>query len=235
MLSGAQPDSTGSDILGYALLFVMYLISYTVGIFFNTALVGSALHYMDGETPTVSTGISLARSKFGLIIGYALISATVGVILSMIRDRGGIVASIASSLFGMAWNLATFLVVPILAINDVSPIDAIKQSASLFKKTWGEQVVGNFGIGAVIGLLMFAIIVVGMVIMGALIATESALLIGLGVLLFVSAILVVAAISSAMDGIYRAALYRYAETGQLPDDFDIEMIQNAFKPKKKKN
>lgn len=234
MLSG-QSDGTGSDIIGYILLFVMYLVSYSIGIFFNTALVGSALEYMDGGTPTVSSGIALARSKIGLIVGYALISATVGVILNMIRDRGGIVASIASSLIGMAWNLATFLVVPILAVNDISPVDAVKQSASLFKRTWGEQVTGNFSIGAIVGLGIFAIILVGSLLIGLLAATESGLLIMVGILAVVGAVLVLATISSAMDGIYRAALYRYAETGELPSDFDIQMIQNAFKPKKKKN
>ncbi|MCB9458781.1 MAG: hypothetical protein H6670_03950 [Anaerolineaceae bacterium] len=236
MVTGAATsDNSGGEVLGFILMFFMYLVSYSVGIFFNTALIGSALHYMDGETPTVSSGLALARSKMGTIIGYALISATVGVILNAIRERSGILGNIISGLIGMAWNLATFLVVPILALNDISPIDAIKQSASLFKKTWGEQVVGNFSIGAVIGLLALAVLIGGGLIMALLAATKSGLLIVIGIVIFVLAFIIVVVIGSAMDGIYKAALYRYAETGQLPSDFDIDMIQNAFRPKKKKN
>lgn len=236
MITGAATsDGSGSEIFGYILMFLMYLVSYTVGIFFNTALIGSALHYMDGDVPTVSSGLALARSKMGTILGYALISATVGVILNAIRERGNIIASIVSSLIGMAWNLATFLVVPILAVNDISPIDAIKSSASLFKKTWGEQVVGNFGIGAVIGLLSVGVIIASGLLMAVLAATESAPLIFIGMAIMALSIITVIVIGSAMDGVYKAALYRYAETGELPSDFDIDMIQNAFRPKKKKN
>ena len=36
-------------------------------------------------------------------------------------------------------------------------MEAIKRSANLLKKTWGEQIVGNFGVGIVFGLLSFLV------------------------------------------------------------------------------
>lgn len=133
--------------LGYALGFAYYLVLYTVMFFFNSALVGAALIRLDGGDPTVSDGLAIASKRMGAIVGYAAVAATVGVVLRAISERSGIVGRIVVGLVGMAWTLATYLAVPVLVTRDVGPIDAVKESAALFKKTWGEQVAGNFGMG----------------------------------------------------------------------------------------
>src|SRR5204863_3398010 len=99
-------------------------------------------------------------SHIGSILGYALISATVGMILRWIAEKG-IIGQIVASIIGFAWNVSTYLVVPILVIENVNPVDAVKRSIELLKKTWGEQLVGNLSIGAAFGLLWLALIFVG--------------------------------------------------------------------------
>lgn len=234
MLTGANPDSVGGEIIGFVLLFLMYLVSYSVAIFFNTALVGSVLRYMDGEVVSVGSGLRLARSHMSAILGYAVISATVGVILQAVRERAGLVGQILSGLGGMAWNLATFLVVPVLVAREVGPVEAIKSSARLFRETWGEQVAGSFGIGAVFGLIFFVGMFAGIALVVAMASLESVALVILAVLVVVAFFVAIGIIASALDSIYRAALYRYAETGSVPQEFEIEMITGAFKPKRKR-
>jgi len=231
--TGARGDS--ADILGYAVLFLFYLVSYTISIFFNVALVGAAMIRLDGGSPTLGDGLRLARSKFGIILQYAVISATVGIIFRFIEERLGFLGSIIAWLGGLAWNVATYLVVPVLAAKDVSPIDAIKESASLLKKTWGEQIIADGGMGFVFFLMSMFVIFVGTfltIAIGA--AVDSPALVILFILATFIALIGLAVTAGALSGIYQAALYRYAETGVVPDNFDIEMIKGAFKDKKKK-
>jgi hypothetical protein len=144
-----------AQILGLFVGFLFYIVQYFVIIFANSALVGAAMIRLRGGDPTVGDGFRIATQHIGVILGYALVSATVGMILRWLSERGKFLGKIASSIAGMAWNLATYLVVPVLVIEDVGPLEAVKRSANLLKKTWGEQIVGNFSIGVIFGLLIF--------------------------------------------------------------------------------
>ena len=225
----AEDGSAG--FLPLVLGFLFYVVQYAVIFFFNAALVGAALIRLDGGDPTVSDGLAIASKRIGSIVGYAVIAATVGMILRMISERGGIFAKIAVSLVGMAWTLTTYLTVPVLVTKDIGPVDAIKESAMVFRRTWGEQVVGNFGMSWAIFLMVLAWTVVsgGMIYVSAtLMGTASAILpaVGIAVLGYIFLML----LGSALSGIYTAALYRYAMTGDA-GDFDTQIIGNAFRPK----
>jgi hypothetical protein len=215
--------------LAMSVMFLFYVVQYTVIFFFNSALVGAALIRLDGGDPTVSDGLAIASKRLGSILGYAVIAATVGMILKMISERGGIFAKIASAFAGMAWTLATYLAVPVLVTKDIGPIDAIKESAAIFKRTWGEQVTGNFGLTWAIFLVMLAwtgvSFAVGYI---ALMIIPAAILpvIGISVLGY----LFLGLVGSALSGIYTAALYRYAMTGDT-GYFDPQIMGNAFRPK----
>ncbi len=220
-------------IPGLILMFLFYVVTYFVTFFCNTALVGAAMIRLRGGDPTVSDGFRIASSRMGNILGYAVISATVGMILRAISERGGIIGAIVSSMLGFGWTVATFLVVPILAIEEVSPIDAVKRSVDLLKKTWGENLAANFGIGAVFGWMAAGVIfLVFMPLMGLGIATESGGLMVFAVVVLFIALVAIGLISSALTGIYQAALYRYATDGEIGGAFDAAVIQQAFKPKR---
>lgn len=217
--------------LGAVVGFLFYLCQYFVIFFFNTALVGAAMIRLEGGDPTVADGLRIARSKIGVILGYAAIAATVGLILKAIEERAGAIGRIVIGLVGMAWTLATFLVVPVLVARDVGPLDAVKESVELLKRTWGENVAGNVGIGLAFGLLT-ALVVVAVValVIGAAFVGGAKLAITVGVL-GALAIAFVAVLQAALSGIYSAALYRYAVDGQAPAGFGTGQLENAFRPK----
>lgn len=228
-------DSLFSDnfqILGFLVIFLFYIVQYTVIFFANTALVGAAVIRLRGGNPTVGQGFQIAFSRLLNIIGYALIAATVGMILRAVSERSRGLGRFAISLIGFAWNVATFLVVPVLAVEGVGPIEAIKRSVYLLRKTWGEQIAGNIGIGTVFGLISFGIIMLGMILAGlAFIALDSAALaIGIFVLMVIALILI-GLINSTLSGIYAAAVYQYAETGHTGGFFDDSMVQRTFTSK----
>lgn len=230
--SGSETPG-GMSPMAYLLLFGFYLTQYFVIIFFQTALTAVALMHLRGEPTRVGAGFALARAKLPQVLGYALIAATVGVLLRMVQERLGVIGQMVIGFIGLAWTVATFLVVPVLVNKDVGPIDAIRQSVDLLKRSWGENLIGQGGIGIVFGLLMgLAVIVGGLLIAGA-VALQSPAAIALAVVLLMLGLVLLGLIQSALQGVYAAALYRYAEAGEVSAGFDQALLQQAFAPKRK--
>ena len=215
----------------YLWSFLFYFVQYIVIFFFNTALVGATMIRLDGGDPTVSDGLRIARSKLIPIIGYAAIAATVGMVLRAIQERSGFIGRIVIGLIGVAWTLATSMVVPVLVSKDVGPMEAIKESAQLLKRTWGENLIGNGGVGLAFGFITLAVMLVGMALT-MISATNGvvplAILFGC---MTVVAVIGVSLIHAALSGIYSAALYRYATEGQAPAGFDGSAMREAFRIK----
>jgi hypothetical protein len=218
-LGGVEALFGQTRVLGFALAFLLYLVQYFIAFYFNAALVGAALIHLDGGRPTVQDGLQIASDHVKPILGYAAISATVGLLLSSAGRRGQRGGQVVSGMLGTAWNLATFLAVPVLVTRDMGPIDALKESARLLKGTWGEQLSGMLGMGIAFGAMGFALAAasVGLVVVAA----------GLGpfglvpVLLFLFVFWVLFALATtALQGIYRAAVYRYALTGEAGQGFE---------------
>ena len=220
-----------SQLLSYLVGFVFYLVQYFVIIFANSALIGAAMIRLRGGDPTVGDGFRIAMKHLGSILGYALISATVGTILRLISDKPDALGEIISSIFGLAWSLASYLVVPVLVLEDVGPIEAVKRSASLLKKTWGEQVVGNFGLGVIFAPLVFLVIIAGGLVMFVAIASESVAFIAAVAVMLVLALVFLGLLNSTLKGIYVAAVYQYAAEGEASGFFSEEMVREAFRPK----
>jgi hypothetical protein len=223
-------EGESASYAAYAFGFLFYLVQYFVIFFFNAALVGAALIRLDGGDPTVSDGLAIASKRMGSILGYAAIAATVGMVLRFIAERAGFLGRIVTGLIGLAWTLTTYLTVPILVTKDIGPVDAVKESVAIFKRTWGEQVVGNFGMSLAVTLMAISWTCVGFVMM---FLTSSMGVYGVvpAIAIWVLGYVFLALFASALNGIYTAALYRYAITGDA-GYFDADILGNAFRPKK---
>ncbi len=224
-------DGGGVSLLAYVLAFLFYLVQYFVIFFFNSALVGAAMIRLDGGDPTVGDGLRIARSKALPILGYAAIAATVGMVLRAIQERAGFVGRLVSGALGVAWTLASFLVVPVLVTRDIGPVDAVKESALLLKKTWGENLIGQGGVGLLFGLLFFALVLLGGAAIIAAATTGNGVLTGLVVAIVIIAMLLAALVQAALSGIYSAALYRYATGAGESEGFDAQLLGQAFRVK----
>ena len=227
-ITSAQNGET--NFASYVVAFVFYVVSYTVTFFFQTALVGAAMIRLDGGDPTLGDGLRIAFARLPKIIVYAVIAATVGMILRWISERAGIVGQILGGILGFAWSVATFLVVPVLVVENVGPFEAIKRSTAYLKRTWGEQLIGNVGIGLVFGLLTMLVIFAG----GALLffLFQASVTLGLiGVVALILLVGVLALIGSALSGIFTASVYRYATKGDGGSMFNNQVLATAFRQK----
>lgn len=224
------PRDRTTGMVWWLIGFLFYLAQYFVIFFFNSALVGAALMRLDGEDPTLRDGFEIAMRKALPILGYAAIAATVGMILRAIEERSGFLGKLISGLLGMAWTVATFLTVPVLVSKDIGPMDAVKESAQLLKKTWGQNLAGNVGIGLVFGLASFLVMLIGLGLALLTYSASAALAVTIGVATIV-AMLGLGIYQSALTGVYSAALYRYSAEGQVSMGFDPGLLQSAFEKK----
>ena len=225
---GLGGGAEGSPLV-YSTAFLFYVVQYFVIFYFNAALVGAAMMRMDGGTPSFSDGLRIANSRFGAILGYAVLAATVGIILRAIQERVGFLGRIIVGMLGVGWSVATFLVVPVLVARDVGPVQAVKDSAGLLKQTWGENVIGQAGMGFAFGVIQLAVLASGLVLVGLAASVSAALAVAL-VALTIVAVLATVLVANTLSGIYAAALYRYAADGDCIG-FDKAVFETAFLPK----
>lgn len=229
---GAKSLEEKWEPIYYVYMFAFYLVSYFVTVFFNVGVMKCAAIRMDGGDPTVADGFRGAFAHVGGIFAWSLVSATVGLLLRMLENKSQLLGKIVASLIGVAWALLTYFAVPVIIFENASVGDAIRRSGTLFKKTWGEAVVGEAGMGLFFGLLaLVGAIPLGIAIMLATqgsLAIPLAVMIGAGVLIYWVALAVV---SAALQGVFHVALYRFAATGQVAPGFSQDLVSGHWHPK----
>jgi hypothetical protein len=220
----AGDAATRQQIAYYGFLFLYYYCNYFVIVFFNASLVSYIVMRMNGDQPTIGDAFSASLARLPLIAGWAFIAATVGLILKAIEDRSDKIGRIVATILGGAWAMVTFLVIPVLVVEQKNPFSALKESTLLLKQTWGERIAMRFSFSAITFLFMlpaFGILALGimahnLVILAACIA---------GMVLY---IIVLALIQSALEAIFQTAIYFYARHSMVPAGFDESVLQSAI-------
>jgi hypothetical protein len=218
-------------IISYVLGFCFYVVNYFVIVFFNVALVSCALIRFRGGNPTVGDGISAAIQRLPQILAWAILAATVGMILRTLEERLSWLGKFVVGLIGIVWSMAIYFVVPVLAAEKVGPFEAVKRSSRILIKTWGESLVGNISIGIITLLFCLpaiALIVGGVVVGGLLNSIVLAIVIaavGVIYLIFVSIV------TSTLQQIFLAGTYLYAAEGVVAPGFREELFRDAFRRK----
>ena len=157
-----------------------------------------------------------------MIFGWALIAATVGLALQLLRaNQRNMFARIVIDIIGGVWEFLTFFVIPVLVSENVGPIGAIKRSSGLVRKTWGRQITASFG---------FMLVYILAVVIGAVPALLVGLISGIaGVAVGVVTVGLALCTVQALEGIFKAALYEFA-MGEKPAEFDLRTLQTAYRP-----
>ncbi len=219
------------DPIAFVFAFALYIATAFVATFFHAATIAGANERLSGGDPTLGSSIRGAARHAGRLFLWSIVVATVNVILQAIRERAGVLGRILASIGGLAWNLATYFVVPFLVVEEKAIGESVRGSADAFKRTWGESVVGEVGIGFVFGLLFIPVFILALIIgmMVAAINPIAGLFAGLGTLLVIGGFLAV--FQYTVSGVYKTALFRFATTGEAPWGFTQEQLANAYHAK----
>lgn len=229
---GAAGSTTHTArLMFYVLVGIFYVVNYTVMMFFNTALIAVALRRLDGEPAGIGDGIQCAMSNLRAILAYAVIAATIGAILRAIEERVGLIGRIVVALIGAGWTLASSMTLPVLAAENVGPIDAISRSIELMRSNWGENIVGNGGISTGIGIIAVPLFIVGYFVMTAAFATRQLGLIVPAALICAALVFGLSLVGATLHSIYTAALYRFATGNDHNAGIDRALLAEAYRPK----
>ncbi len=221
--AGSGSSSVEASPITAVLMALAYLLLAFVTIFFNAALVHASNERMSGGDPNISSAIKGASGRVNRILPWAIVSATVSQIIRQIQQRGGILGSVLGFLGGIAWAAATFLVLPILVIEDIGPIDAIKRSAGLLRTAWGEGLAGHAGLGLIGFVAVIPFAAIGAV---GISAGTTAVLVPT-MIVAVLGILLVVIVMSALSVVFQTALYRFA-TAQVVPGYEPATMREAF-------
>lgn len=219
------PRATDLRFPHYLVVFPILWVGSIASNYCNFAVTAIAASRLRGEQMSASQAMALANRKFGRVVSWTAVAGVVGLALQVLADRLKLGGVIARWLIGLSWGLAVTFVVPILVLQDLSVPEAIKSSATMFKKRWGETVVADTGVALPV---MVALLPLGVF------AGVMAAIFGPAVGIAVGAAVVVAAVvvSSALGAVLNVALYDYATTGQVPGAFSNYDLGDLYRPKR---
>jgi hypothetical protein len=221
-------ETAGQKTVMYAILFLFYLATYFVIVFFNCGLIACSMQALRGERASVGYGFSAAAKRLPQIFGWALLSACVGVVLRAIENIHEKAGQVVSAILGTAWTAMTYFVVPTIVMEGLGPVASVKASLSNLKRTWGEALVSNFSLGLITFLLGIPVVLAagGLVYLGVSAGSQMAV-----ILFFAAAavlIILLALASSAADTILKAVMYNFATGRDMPAFVDTNEIRDAF-------
>lgn len=228
---------TAADSFWVAVPFLVvgaYVI-IAIGQFCAVALAACATKALDGEDTTFAEGVAAARGRFGIILRWSalmlLVGAAISALQALLRDAaGGLVSSIVGGFANLAWTVATFFVVPVIALDGLGPKEAIKRSASVVRERWGEGAVGTATIGGAI-FLVAVLPGIALIVGGVALTGSSAVLGGVVIAVGVVVIVVGMLFQVTLSAVFRVALYRFATRGETAGRFTQEQLAGAFRPK----
>jgi hypothetical protein len=213
----------GAGIVGLLGVLLLTWVTYL----FSGGLIAAAHLRLTGGAGGYADGMAMARAQSGPLFKWGLMNLTVGLILGAVQEAGDWVGDLASALAGMAWQVVTWLALPVIVIEGKGPIEAVKTSATMLKSTWGERLIASAGFGL---LVLAATLPFLLVTILGLFLFNGILFLG-GFLLMILAFIAAQIFTSAMSGVFRAALYHYAKTGEDSTYFTQEELDSAFRPK----
>jgi Family of unknown function (DUF6159) len=226
ILSGSFREGhlKGDELALFALIFA-YPLTF-VSAFFNTAIAAAAAAALDGRHLSVGEALAVPMRKLGTVALWSLIAAVVGFVLEQLSNRLPLGGSIAARIVGVGWSLASLFAIPILALEDCSAPEALKRSAGVVKKRWGESIGGNVIIGAWTVIAILGVVVVFGI---AAVATNNVPAVRDAVIVAgVLALATIVAVQLVVRQTFAVALYRYAASGAAPGPFDESDLQSPF-------
>lgn len=207
----------------YLTLFAFYFVNYFIMVFFNMALIHCTRLYFQGEEVTVRKGLQFSLSRIGVIFSWALFAGIVGTILRAIQENSGLLGKIITGFIGFVWAIATFFVVPVIAYENVGPLQAVKRSSQLMKQKWGESLGATFSF-SIINIIAFVLAAFLAIITNSLFGEMAAIVVAM-IVMFIAWIIL-----SSAQTIFVSAVYHNIK-GDPSEHFSQQMIDDLFTKK----
>jgi hypothetical protein len=228
-----HPAAARGSLWGWLCCLAIYFVSMFLATFFNVALYSEIIAALNGKGISFRRGFSMARRRLASILAWSLLAGVVGWIIRSIEGRLPFAARIVTGLIGLAWSIAAVFAIPVIIQQEPmrNPLTILRQSAMTLKRTWGEGLIGYLGLSAG-SVVIFAVSLLPLLLTGALaMLFKSLWLLVIAGLVWVIGLLSMAYISGVASHVYRCALYVYAAEGVVPEPYNRELLDMAWKVK----
>jgi hypothetical protein len=213
----------------------LYFVCMFIATFCNVAFYHEILAALGGQAVSIGRGLKFASSRLGAILLWTAFAGLVGFIIRTIEQRLSWVGQIIGGLIGLAWSVASVFVIPVIVRDEKTsnPFSMLRKSAGVLKQTWGEALIGYVGLGFANTLIMFGsvLFLIGAVVISVLV--NNFWILGLAAVAWFVGICVWSYVAGVASNVYRGALYLYAAEGTIPAPYDQEMLDMAWKFKKR--
>jgi len=227
LFSDVESNTSSFQSVEYLYLFLFYVIGAFSIAFTQAAITYIVYTRIHGGDATLGSGLRTAWAHAGSLFVWACITSTVGIILRAIAERSGLLVKLLVMVLGATWSVLTYFVVPaIITGDDKSAFTAIRQSGTVFKRTWGETIVTNISFGLAITLSFF-ILVIALIGLNVIFIGSIEIMFVSGII-FIFVILGIGLLSSVLGSVLRTLLYVYANEGTVPQDFNRELLENML-------
>ena len=238
--TGGEP-STMMTLVGILYLFAVSFVGALTTIFANFAILNTMRVRLGGGDATFADSVHAANQRLGHITKWALVVTSLGVMLHIIESAcerlggiGSLVLRGLTALMGGAWGVVSFMVVPAMVFDGVGPKEGLSRSFEALKRSWGEGLSAHVSIGFVGFMAVIPFVVMlgvgGMSLVTAM-ETGTSPLFGAGIMCLATVyMIVVSLILSVARVLFAGALYRFATTGDIGDDYDDDLVRGAFTP-----
>jgi len=226
---------SGSDF-GQAVLYVfgalMIFIQFATGYVFSAMTVYLIYGYIAEGDGIMEKAWAIVKRDFWDILSLAAASTLVNLLRSFLEKKGRRAGGLVSGILGTVWTEASYLVLPVMVIEDVNLAQGLKRVGQIVQKNLLLIGVSTVGVGAVTGLIGFLLGATGVALgigvgMGlvSLAGDFTPGIIGgisLGVLVASLFIMAAAVIGTYTTTAYHTCLYLWAR--------DAEKAQDAGQP-----
>lgn len=227
--SAAHPFPWGSIFI-----LAIYFVSMFLATFFNVAFYSEIIAALDGRGVSFRRGLSTAWSRVSSILVWSLLAGVVGWIIRSIEERLPFVGRIVTGFVGMAWSVAAVFAIPVIIQEQPmrNPIKILQQSALTLKRTWGESLIGYLGFSAGSTVIFICSLLPLLTACAIAFLLKSVWVFLIALVLWVLGLLLMAYISAVAGHVYRCALYKYATEGVIPEPYNQDLLDMAWKVKK---
>ena len=202
---------TYAAIIGAVLTFCMYLISY----FFTAMTVHLVDVHLKGQDARLGRAFADASKNLLAIVALAVVSTLVSLLTqSLRRNRGGVGNWIGGAI-QRAWTVATFLLLPVIILEDVSLGRALGRARHLHSRNFVPIAVGEVAVSLVAGLITFVALVIAVVGVVALFGAVGTTGLTIGIVIFGLFFAAVMAFAQYLRTAYYTCLYLWAAAQEV--------------------
>jgi hypothetical protein len=207
-------------VLGAILIFAQYAVAYIFS-GMTAYLVYGFVAEGDGR---MDKAWEVVQRDWLDILSLAAASTVVKLVENALRGRGNrrnLLGGVLAGLLERVWTTATYFILPIMVIEDLSLFPAVKRATEIVKKNLLLVAVTEIGVSGVVGLVGFILVVIAVGIGVGIFVAFSALgstgvIIGAGAAVLVAGTLIalVSAFSSYVTTAYHTCMFLWARDAE---------------------